>query len=58
VPPGTSPGYQRANNLDEANQRIDLLTRRLEQLEREMKTKKNAAPGGAPVPGSAPGGGR
>jgi hypothetical protein len=60
-PLSTSRGYQRANTLEEANQRIDLLTRRLEQLEREVKHKRNAppagaTPGGAPPPGTAPGG--
>lgn len=53
LPLSTAQGYQRANTLEEANQRIDLLTRRLEQLEREMNVKRNA-PGGAPAAGSAP----
>jgi hypothetical protein len=52
MPLSTSQGYQRANTLEEANQRIDLLTRRLEQLEREMNHKRNAPPGGAPAAGS------
>lgn len=57
-----SSGYQRANTLEEANQRIELLTRRLERLEQEVsKTKKRGRatteeppPSAPPGPGPAP----
>jgi hypothetical protein len=58
-----SSGYERAYSLEEANQRIDLLTRRLEKLERELERTKAIAPPSAPPPGSeappsTPGSGR